>query len=131
MVKADFGFWHKRLSHVCNQKFNQLKSAVADPSVFESIIPTNDLCEVCVQSKQTRLPFNKSKDKSSIVRPLQVVHSDVCGPILPGTPSGKKYFVTFVDDFTHYCVVYLIREKSEVFQVFKDYVPKCEGTLQY
>lgn len=55
------------------------------------------------------------------------MHSDVCGPILPGTPSGKKYFVTFVDDFTHYCVVYLIREKTEVFQVFKDYVPKCEA----
>lgn len=48
-------------------------------------------------------------------------------PITPPTLDGKNYFVLFVDQFTHYCVVYTIAYKSDVFTVFKDYVAKCEA----
>lgn len=65
MVKADFGLWHKRLSHVCQQKFNQLKSAVADPSVFESIIPNND--HVSCVFKVSRPGFHLTRAKIKVV----------------------------------------------------------------
>lgn len=55
------------------------------------------------------------------------MQSDVCGPITPPTIDNKNYFVLFVDQYTHYCVVYLITYKSEVFTAFKDYVSKCEA----
>ena len=55
------------------------------------------------------------------VRPLQHVHSDVCGPMPTNSLGGKKYFVTFVDDYSRMCKVYFLRSKSEVFEKFKKY----------
>lgn len=41
--------------------------------------------------------------------------------------NNKKYFVLFIDQFTHYCVTYLITYKSDVFSVFRDFVAKSEA----
>jgi len=56
-----------------------------------------------------------------------VVHSDVCGPITPSTINEKNYYVIFVDQYTHYCVTYLIKNKSDVFDMFKDFLAKSEA----
>jgi len=50
--------------------------------------------------------------------------SDVCGTITPSTIDIKNYYEVFIDQFTHYCVTYLITYKSEVIFVFKDLVEK-------
>lgn len=125
----DFKLWHQRMGHMSDQKFNHIlsKNLVEDPELIEGMVPSSELCEPCITAKQTRLPFNNVKDKSSISRPLQAISSDVCGPITPMTHSKKSYFVTFIDHFTHYTIVYLMREKSEVLIHFKDYVAKAEA----
>uniref|UniRef100_H3H925 Integrase catalytic domain-containing protein n=1 Tax=Phytophthora ramorum TaxID=164328 RepID=H3H925_PHYRM len=68
---------------------------------------------------------------------LGVVHSDVCGPMQTPTFGGKRYFVTFIDDKSHFCVVYLLRNKSEVAAKFAEFVAfaetqtgKCVKTLR-
>lgn len=77
-------------------------------------------CKSCIYGRQTREVFDKSpKNRSS--RPLELVHSDVCGQLPGDTYDGYKYFVTFIDDYTHFTVVYLIRYKSEVLDKFRDY----------
>lgn len=73
-----------------------------------------DFCEPCVQGKLT---VDKPKSK----RPLELIHSDVCGPVKPETIEGFKYFTTFIDDYTHFVVVYLMKNKSEVFSCFQKY----------
>uniref|UniRef100_H3H993 Integrase catalytic domain-containing protein n=1 Tax=Phytophthora ramorum TaxID=164328 RepID=H3H993_PHYRM len=57
---------------------------------------------------------------------LEVVHSDVCGPMQTPTFGGKRYFVTFIDDKSHFCVVYLLRNKSEVAAKFAEFVAFAE-----
>ncbi|GMF60341.1 unnamed protein product [Phytophthora fragariaefolia] len=57
---------------------------------------------------------------------LEVVHSDVCGPMQTSTFRGKRYFVTFTDDKSHFCVVYLLRNKSEVADKFVEFVAMAE-----
>ncbi|KAG4037393.1 Retrovirus-related Pol polyprotein from transposon TNT 1-94 [Phytophthora cactorum] len=57
---------------------------------------------------------------------LEVVHSDVCGPMQTPTFGGKCYFVTFIDDKSHFCVVYLLRNKSEVAAKFAEFVAFAE-----
>ncbi|KAG4032061.1 hypothetical protein PC123_g28911 [Phytophthora cactorum] len=42
------------------------------------------------------------------------------------TFSGKRYFVTFTDDKSHFCVVYLLRNKSEVTDKFAEFVAMAE-----
>ncbi|CAK9800989.1 Copia protein [Anthophora plagiata] len=125
----NYELWHKRLGHIGKAKFLELKDKqmVNDIEYIEKVIPTNNLCEACINGKQARLPFEKAKDKIHIKRPLFIVHSDVCGPITPSTINEKNYFVLFVDEFTHYCVTYLITYKSDVFSVFQDFVAKSEA----
>lgn len=55
------------------------------------------------------------------------MHTDVCGPITPKTWDGKRYFLTFVDDCTHFTVAYLIASRDEVAQRFRDYKAMVEA----
>lgn len=74
------------------------------------------------------MPFARVENKTHIKIPLFIVHSDICGPITPSTIiNNENYFVIFVDEFTHYCVTYLIAYKSDVFAVFQDYIAKSEA----
>jgi transposase InsO family protein len=44
--------------------------------------------------------------------PLELVHGDLCGPISPVTPSGRRYFLLLVDDATWYMWVALLTTKD-------------------
>jgi hypothetical protein len=63
-----------------------------------------DKCRICMQTKITRKHFPKIY-RSFIL--LQLVHSDVCDMHSNPTRGGKKYFVTFIDDFSKYYYAYL------------------------
>ena len=77
----------------------------------------NEVCEECVQAKQHRNSF--SRDAGSKTKAiLEVVYSDVCGPIQVESIGGNRYFVSFVDDFSRKLWVYLIKKKSDVLDVF-------------
>jgi hypothetical protein len=129
VINNNYKIWHERLGHISKQKFIQLKThkMIDDINHLKLIKPTDNICEACIYGKQSRLPFAKAKVKNHEKRPLFIIHTDVCGPIKPSTVDGKNYFVTFIDDFTHYTVVYLITYKSDVFPMFKDFVAKCEA----
>ena len=53
---------------------------------------------------------------------LEVIYSDVCGPMKSLTFSVKRFFVTFPDECLHYCVVYLLQNKFEVATKFAQIV---------
>ncbi|GKA50202.1 ribonuclease H-like domain, reverse transcriptase, RNA-dependent DNA polymerase [Tanacetum coccineum] len=55
-----------------------------------SIKHTTQVCDVCLIGKHSRAPFPK-KAKARSTSPLDLVYGDLCGPITPPTPSGKKY----------------------------------------
>jgi len=61
-------------------------------------------CEVCLQGKQAALPFSGTRTRAS--RPLELVHSDVLGPVTPMSHDGKRFAIVFVDDFTHLVFFY-------------------------
>lgn len=105
---TNYNLWHKRLGHLSKDKFLELKrkGMVYDVSLIQKINPDDHKCESCIYGKQTRLSSKNTKDKTYINRPLQIIHSDICGPITPLSLDGSKYFMIFVDQFTHYCVTY-------------------------
>lgn len=55
-----------------------------------------------------------------------MVSSNVCGSIFPCTFDGKKYFVSFIDHYSHFAVCYLITNKNEVFDKLETYVAVIE-----
>lgn len=71
----------------------------------------------CALDKQTQVSdMPKSPDDAKKL--LDVIHSDVCGHIQTPIFSGKRYLVTFMDEYSHYCVVCLLKNKSEVANKF-------------
>ena len=77
-------------------------------------------CDGCALGKGHRIPIRKkSSSKSSHI--LQLVHSDVNGPLNPPSLGGSRYFITFIDDFSKRTVVYTMRAKSDSFDCFKVY----------
>ena len=50
---------------------------------------------------------------------IDLVHSDVCGPLAVRSFGGSRYFITFVDEHSNWVVVYTMRNKSEAFAKYK------------
>lgn len=63
--------------------------------------------------------FQKTSNRAKIL--LERVHSDVCGPIDPIAWDGSRYFVTFIDDYSHFAMIYTTKNKSDLFQATKEY----------
>lgn len=121
--------WHKKLGHLNEADMKAaFKKGLLKGLEIKSNEKLND-CEICIKGKMTRLPFNTSEGIKT-KEPLEVVHTDVCGPMQVETYAGSKYFVTFIDDFTRYCCVYFIKNKSDVFEIFKEYKNKMENFLK-
>ena len=75
------------------------------------------MCEPCQHGKQTRVEF-KTKEHST-TRPLELVHTDLCGPTQSKGLNGEEYFMLLIDDFTKMTWVCLLKKKSEAFGCFK------------
>ena len=114
---AEADLWHQRLGHLNEQQLNDL---VRQNLVKESIPTSLSFCEGCVEGKMHKKPFNSVGEIRS-KRKLQLVHSDVCGPMQTESLGKKKYYVTFIDDYSRCCAVYFMRNKSEVFEKFKEF----------
>ena len=86
--------WHKRLSHISEKGLNVLaKNKFL--SNFKSV--KLEKCEYCLAGKQNRV-FFKSYPPSRQTELLELVHSDLCGPMKTKTLGSAIYFVTFIDD---------------------------------
>ena len=73
-------------------------------------------CNHCLVGKQHKVSFG-SRSKKKLEK-LELVDSNVCGPMDVETLGGNKYFVTFIDDATRKVWIYLLRSKDQVFQYF-------------
>ena len=107
--------WAPVLGHLNGVQLNEM--ATHDIVKEMKVAKGEDLsfCEDCVEVKMSRQPFQSVGDICS-VRKLQCVHSNVCGPMPTESIGGRRYFVTFIDDYTRCCRVYFIRSKSDKFR---------------
>ncbi|MCI33542.1 retrovirus-related pol polyprotein from transposon tnt 1-94, partial [Trifolium medium] len=66
------------------------------------------------------------ESSSRAQKPLELIHTDVCGPIKPRSLGKSNYFLLFIDDFARKIWVYFLKEKSEVFENFKKFKAQVE-----
>ena len=88
-----------------------------------------ETCLDCIKGNQT----NKSKKGATRCKHLlEIIYTDICCPNMDG--SDLKYFITFIDDYSSYMHLYLLRSKDEAletFKVFKAEVEKqCEKKIK-
>ena len=116
----ELDLWHQRLGHI-NE--NQVLQTVKNSLIKGINFSENDklkVCEGCVEGKMSRKPF-QSLGGIKTTRKLQLVHSDVCGPMSVQSLTSRLYVVTFIDDYSRCVKVYFIRKKSEVLAKLKEF----------
>jgi len=97
-VKNPSWLWHFRYGHLNFGGFKILQRKRMVTGLPEIIVPSQ-VSEECVIGKQHRSQFAKGKSwRANGV--LELVHSDICGPINPISNGGKRYFITFIDDYS-------------------------------
>jgi GAG-pre-integrase domain len=116
---ADLSTWHARFGHAkkCGIANMWINNVVDGLSCNETKMQT-EICESCVYGKSHRLPFPK-KSLSRANGILDLVHSDVCGPMPVESMGGSRYFVTLTDDYSRWSDVFCSKNKSDVFGCFK------------
>jgi histone deacetylase 1/2 len=78
----------------------------------------DSICDACQKGKNHQLPYPKSTSVSN--NPLELVFSDVWGPA-PTSVGKNNFYVGFIDDYSKFTWIYLLRHKSEVFLRFRDF----------
>ena len=58
---------------------------------------------------------------------MEIIHTDVCGPMSVEASGGYRYFVTSTDDLSRYEYIYLMKHKSETFVKFKEFQSEVEN----
>ena len=111
--------WHQRVGHINNQVLSKVVKGVVVKSIKVKDEEPN-FCKACMMGKMARQPFKATGDIWS-KRKLQLVHSDMCGLMDVESFSGKKYFITFTDNFTRCSAVYFMKSKAEALEKFKEF----------
>ena len=84
-----------------------------------------EICVDCVKGKLTKTKKNGATRNQNL---LEIVPTNISGPYST-TLCGNKYFITFIDDFSRYGYVYLIKEKTDALEMFKVFRTEVEKQL--
>jgi hypothetical protein len=104
--------WHQRLGHPGS---DVLRSLVSNNFISCNKTKSPVLCHACQLGKHVRLPFSLSE--TIVTSPFDIVHSNLWTSPLSSI-SGIKYYVLFLDHFSHYLWVYPLRNKSDMLSKF-------------
>ena len=80
------------------------------------------ICEPCLAGNMRRI-VNRSATHNK--EPLELIHSDVHGPMNVQSQEGHRYWCVFVDDATRHWSIYFLKTKDQTFEAFKMY--KAQG----
>ena len=89
--------WHCRLGHIDVKRMKKLHAdGLLESLDYESF----DACEPCLVDKMTKTPFSGTMEQATDL--LEIIHTDVCGPMSVVVRGGYRYFLTFTDDLSRY-----------------------------
>ena len=84
------------MGYISNQRIQRLVSEgifdLLDFSYFQ-------VCIECIKGKQRNM---RKKDANKCSDVLELIHTDICGPFSTPFWTGQQYFITFIDDYSHY-----------------------------
>lgn len=141
VTSSDNLLWHRRFGHASPEYLRRLFAN--QPELPDLRFDNLDMakCGTCCKAKQSKHPYCSKRHRAT--RPLEIVHTDVIGPISPSL-NDEEYIVSFLDDYTYYCVLFVIRRRSDLVDQFIQYEGlatakfnirienvRCDNTLEY
>ena len=123
--------WHKRFGHLGYDNLAKLQThgmvtGISTTADEFSAASRSSLCESCVLGKQHRLPFQPSTSPAAS-RPLQLLHTDLCGPLPVTSLGGNLYFATLLDDHSRLSLVLPLKRKSDAANAIIDAITLLEN----
>jgi hypothetical protein len=118
--------WHRRMAHLHHGDLGILREIVNGVPEFNT--EHQEVCKGCVIGKYAKTSFPSSDNKVTGI--LDLIHTDVCGPMSFASLSGFLYYATFIDDFSRESWIFFMKTKGQVFQrfqYFKDFVENQTG----
>jgi transposase InsO family protein len=85
----------------------------------------HELCKGCALGKYTKTNFPSSDSRE--VGILDLIHSDVCGPMSSASLTSSLYYVVFIDDFSRKSWIFFMKTKGQVFSQFQDFKALMEN----
>jgi transposase InsO family protein len=113
--------WHSRLGHPGEVNMRRLQSEDLVLGIPVSLSPCGNCpssCEACIQRKHSRPPFGASSRAAT--KPLERIYLDTVGPIFSTAITGERFFVTIVDEATHYVIALAIKTKDAISSAVTD-----------
>ena len=114
--------WHKRLGHISKEQVERL---ISSGIILRLNSDDLEICVDCVKGKLTKTKKNGATRSQNL---LEIVHTKISRPYST-TLCDNKYFITFIDDFSRYGYVYLIKENVDVLEMFKVFQTEVEKQL--
>nr|GEV79772.1 hypothetical protein [Tanacetum cinerariifolium]GEV90825.1 hypothetical protein [Tanacetum cinerariifolium] len=111
--------WLCLLAYISKKRIEKLQQEWIFKSTYDESF---DQCVSCLSGKMTRKSFLHRPERATNL--LRIIHTDVCGPLRHVTSQGASYFITFIDDYSHYGYVYLLKHKHEL---TPPYTPQHNG----
>jgi GAG-pre-integrase domain/Integrase core domain len=114
----DLSLWHRRCSHVNFTDLEHMyKKKLVDGMVIKSKSQPDPICEPCIMGKQHRHNIPKTASRKTAV--LELVYTDLKGPLPVQSMEGYRYWQLFVDDKSRFTVVAFLKQKSDALVTFK------------
>ena len=117
--------WHGQLGYMSQARLDRLVAIGYIPKLQTK----TDFCEHCHYGKQARGLHSLHYDM--VQHTLELVHTNICGPMPERPLRGTRCFITFVDDCTHKVWAYSIRSKDEALEVITWWLAKVENRSGY
>ena len=115
--------WHRRMAHLHHGALRVLREIVTGLPQFGT--EHQEVCRGCALVKYTKTSFLSSEHRAT--RVLDLVHSDVCGPMSIVSLRSHEYYVSFIDDYFRKTWIYFLKAKGEVFDRFQEFKALVES----
>ncbi|PKU65158.1 Retrovirus-related Pol polyprotein from transposon TNT 1-94 [Dendrobium catenatum] len=112
--------WHQRLGH----PHQRILATISKQNPSLCIVDKNNICNSCNACKSHKLEFPRSINRKN--SPLALLHSDVWGPSPVQSQQGFLYYLLILDDYSRYAWVFPFSHKTEVSQIFINFITFIE-----
>jgi hypothetical protein len=114
---------HRRMVHLHHGALRILREIVTGVPEFST--EHQEVCKGCALGKYAKTTFPSSDNRVACI--LDLIHTDVCGPMSSASLSGFLYYVTFIDDFSRKSWIFFMKTKGQVFQQFQEFKALVEN----
>ena len=110
--------WHQMLRHI-REKGVRILHGNGIVEGMSNLLLDLDFCEHCVYGKKNQVSYPSGAKRAKGI--LELVHSDMFGPVSVPSLDKSMYYASFIDGFSRNTWIYFLRKKSKILDKFKEF----------